>query len=92
MCVRWLRDKLGDFTLYGVNDGRYGRFHIDKKLAEIMSDEEARAVLIKFLPAAEQMAEHPMAAHMTLRGMKGRLPGVDDAMLQALDEELLRIR
>lgn len=92
MCVRWLRDKLGDFTLYGVNDGRYGRFHIDKKLAEIMGDEEAKAVLIKYLPAAEQMAAHPMAAHMTLRGMKGNVPGVDAGLLQTLDEELLKIR
>lgn len=92
MCMKFLQDKFGDFTIYGVNDGRYGRFHIDVPLAKIGADEEAKAVLAAYLPGVEQLLAHPMAAHMTLRQMKGNLPGMDADKLQALDEALLKQR
>ena len=60
MSVRWLKNKLGDFTIYGVNDGRNGRFHIDRPMAELFADEQASAIVSRYLPMASQLKRQPL--------------------------------
>ena len=91
MCVRWLRDRLGDFTIYGVNDGRTGKYSIDTVLSELLASAEAKALVLEAFPAVEGMAANPMAGHMSLRQIKGMLPGVSEEVLGKLDEALLKL-
>ena len=91
MSVRWLKEKLGDFTIYGVNDGRTGRFHIDRTLAQLFAEEESAAIVTKYLPGMSQAAANPAAGEMTLRRIGKFFPGVTEEVLESLDQELLKL-
>ena len=92
MSVRWLKDKLGDFTIYGVNDGRYGKFSIDKALGDILGDEKASQILKNILPALAETAEkNPVVKGVSIRQLSGMLPGMDGETLEKLDRELLAL-
>lgn len=91
MSVRWLKNKLGDFTIYGVNDGRNGRFHIDRPMAELFADEQASAIVSRYLPMASQLKDSPFAGDMTLRSLSKFLPGLTEETLEELDRELLTL-
>lgn len=91
MSVRWLKNKLGDFTIYGVNDGRNGRFHIDRPMAELFADEQASAIVSRYLPMASQLKDSPFAGDMTLRNLSKFLPGLTEETLEELDRELLKL-
>ncbi len=91
MCVRWLRDMLGDFTVYGVNDGRTGRYSIDTPLSELLACEEAKTLVVEAFPAVERITVNPMAGHMSLRQIKGMLPGVSEEAMEKLDGALLKL-
>ena len=89
MSVRWLKDQLGDFTIYGVNDGRNGRFHIDRPLSELFADEQASAVVSRYLPMASQLKDSPLADGVTPRSLAKFIPDLKEETLEELDRELL---
>ncbi len=92
MSVRWLNEKLGDFTIYGVNDGRYGRFSIDKALGDILENETASQILQEIMPALTETAEkNPMLKSISIRQLSGMLPGMDGETLEKLDKQLLAL-
>ena len=92
MSVRWLKDQLGDFTIYGVNDGRYGKFSIDKPLGLILEDPQAAAILNEILPMLPAAAEKsPFMKEITIRQIAGMMPGMDGEKLALLDERLLAL-
>lgn len=91
MSVRWLKQQLGDFIIYGKNDGRNGRYHIDCTLADLFSSEKSAATVRKFLPAAAEAAKNSAAKDITLRNLGKYLPGVSPELMKQLDEELLRL-
>lgn len=86
-----LRDMLGDFTVYGVNDGRTGRCSIDTPLSELLACEEAKTLVVEAFPAVERITVNPMAGHMSLRQIKGMLPGVSEEAMEKLDGALLKL-
>ena len=92
MSVRWLNEKLGDFTIYGVNDGRYGRFSIDKSLGDILENETTAQILKEILPTLTETAEkNPMVKSISIRQLSGMLPGMDGETLEKLDKQLLAL-
>ena len=92
LCCEWLTAKFGEFTVYGVNDGREGQYSIDVPIGKLFADERAAAVVRSLLPGAEQVMASPMAAKATLRALKAFVPQVTDGLLAKMDEELLSIR
>ena len=93
MSIRWLKEKLGDFTIYGVNDGRYGRFSIDKPLGDILEDPRAAQILADLLPMLPAAAEkNPFMKEISIRQIAGMMPGMDGEKLKALDEQLLTLK
>lgn len=88
MCVQWLTDKLGDFTIYGVNDGRFGRYGIDTPLDALLENEEAKAIVMKSLPMVAQAQTHPMMQKATLRQIQGYVPQISKETMAELDAKL----
>ncbi len=91
MCLTWLKTQFGDFTIYGVNDGRTGTFSIDTPLAQLMKDVQAASLVKEAIPVAEQMLKNPMACTMTLRQASSHIPQLDRLTLQKLDQALLTL-
>lgn len=91
MSVRWLKDVFGDFTLYGLNDGRNGRFSIDKTVAQLFSDEAARRICMKKMPVLAKFAEGDSAEEMTPRRINSFMTMLSSEDLDAFDKELLAL-
>lgn len=92
MCIDWLKEKLGDFTIYGVNDGRAGKLHTDLPLAELAESPEAFAILKEMIPGVEKSLENQMAKYMTPHQMQQYIPGFSEEKLRELEERLLALR
>lgn len=88
MCVQWLTDKLGDFTIYGVNDGRFGRYGIDTPLDALLENEEAKAIVMESLPMMAQSWINPMMQKATLRQIQGYVPQITKETMVELDAKL----
>lgn len=91
MSIRWLRDILGDFLIYGVNDGRDGRYSIDKKISDLFNNETVKEMVIKTFPVFHDEAMQNKLKDMTLRTLSAFIPGLDTDKLGKLDEELLKL-
>ena len=92
MSTRWLKEQLGDFTIYGVNDGRYGRFSIDKTLGQILGDAQAASILEEIFPMLPKAAENaPFMKQVSIRQIAGMMPGMDGEKLDILDKKLLAL-
>lgn len=91
MSVRWLRDVFGDFKLYGYNDGRNGRFHIDRTVEKLFSDESSIKVCMNYMPVLEKFAYGDTAAEMTPRKINSFMTVLSEEKLEQFDSELLSI-
>lgn len=92
LCTRWLNEKLGEFTVYGVNDGRYGTYGIDTPLSLLLENEEAAALVTAALPAITQIMQHPMMKNATLRQIRNYHPALGMELLTQLDDRLQKIK
>lgn len=88
MCIQWLMDKLGDFKIYGVNDGRFGQYGIDTPLDVLLKNEEAKQIVMESLPMIAQAQNHPMMQTATLRQIQGYVPQISKEMMEELDAKL----
>ena len=41
---------MGEFTVYGVNDGRIGKYSIDTRVCELLESPEAKELVLTYLP------------------------------------------
>ena len=92
MCIQWLADNLGDFTIYGVNDGRFGRYGIDTTLDMLLANDEARKIVFESLPMVEQARQHPMMQKATLRQLQGHMPQIPKELMETLDAKLQMLK
>lgn len=90
LSVAWIKDLFGEFTIYGVNDGRFGTYSIDATLDVILENDEARALLLKYLPGSNQVPDH-YKLWLTPRKMAEFSGNVPKDILNMLDEELLKL-
>lgn len=91
MSVRWLRDLFGDFTIYGVNDGRSGKFSIDSTLSKLFSDVQAKQICLQHMPALEKFAAGASADEFTPRRINSFMPVLTENALTAFDQALLSL-
>ena len=92
MSVRWLRDVFGDFPLYGYNDGRNGKFHIDRTVEELFSDESSKKICMNYMPVLEKFVDGETAAEMTPRKINSFMTVLSENKLEQFDSDLLSIR
>lgn len=92
MSVRWLKDVFGDFILYGLTDGRNGRFSIDKTVAQLFSDEASRKICMERMPVLAKFAEGDSAEEMTPRRINCFMTMLSAEELDAFDKELLALQ
>lgn len=91
MSIRWLKDMLGDFLIYGVNDGRDGKYSIDKPLKKLFENEEVRKMVTEVFPVFADEKTASSMKEMTLRTMASFMPGLDTEKLEELDKKLLEM-
>lgn len=91
MSVRWLCDIFGDFKLYGYNDGRNGRFHIDRTVEELFSNESSRQICMHYMPVLEKFANSDAASEMTPRRINSFMTVLPEEKLEQFDSELLSL-
>lgn len=91
MSVRWLRDIFGDFKLYGFNDGRNGRFHIDRTVEELFSDESSRKICMHYMPVLEKFVNGDTSSEMTPRRINSFMTVLSEEKLEQFDSELLTL-
>ena len=91
MSVEWLREKFGDFTVYGVNDGRYGRFSIDSKLSEILADHDALKVARENIPGFDTIKNDPRGQNISLRAIANYTGSISKDTLEKVDSILLKL-
>lgn len=92
MSLRWLKDVLGDFLLYGVNDGRASAYHIDRTVAELLANEEARTVCLRAMPVLAAFSDPKTGSEMTPRRINSFMSVLSQEQLASLDRELSQIR
>lgn len=91
LAVSWLKDKFGEFTIYGVNDGRNGRFSIDSTVSEILQNPEATSIVKQMFAMFEMATSNPKTGGMTLRALFGYM-NMEEKTMKELDEKLLAIK
>lgn len=91
MSVQWLRDRFGDFTIYGINDGRQGRLSIDSTVAALFSNEQAKEICMNHMPALEKFSNGASAEEFTPRRINGFMPVLTESALTAFDHALLSL-
>ena len=92
MNIDWLKAQFGEFTIYGVNDGRFGRYSIDTAIQELFACEETRQIVLNAFPALGQADfQNPALSGATLRTVLGYLPEKEETLIKQVDEALLRV-
>lgn len=92
MSIDWLKAQFGEFTIYGVNDGRFGRYSIDSTIQELFACEETRQIVLNTFPVLGQVdIQNPTHSGATLRTLLGYLPEKDETLIKQADEALLRV-
>jgi len=88
MSVRWLKEQFGEFTIFGINDGKNGRFSIDNPLETIFANEAAKQIILKFMPIFRQTDVYEKVKSMNLRTIAGFIPGLNPDILDLIDKAL----
>lgn len=91
MSVRWLKEMLGEFPVYGVNDGRYGKYSIDTKLDELLEIPEAKEMVLTCLPGLDQKLSAFARDWLTLRMLNKNQRLLTQEKLAELDRKLLKL-
>lgn len=91
MSVRWLKEMLGEFPVYGVNDGRYGKYSIDTKLDELLEIPEAKEMVLTCLPGLDQKLPAFARDWLTLRMLNKNQRLLTQEKLAELDRKLLKL-
>lgn len=91
LSVRWLKEMLGEFTVYGVNDGRYGKYSIDTRICELLEFTETREIVLEYFPELKQELPEFVRDWLTIRLLNKNQKKLSEQELMELDEKLLGI-
>ena len=91
LSVRWLKEMLGEFTVYGVNDGRYGKYSIDTRICELLETPETKAILLTYLPMLDEELPVFVRDWLTPRKLNKNQKLLLQEKLEELDKKLLEL-
>ena len=92
MAVQWLKEKWGDFLIYGVNDGRNGKYSLDSRLGLLFENPVSAGIVDEYLPfLKDNLNSTPMLKQITLRGYLGWGIGLSADDREEMDRRLLAL-
>lgn len=91
LSVRWLKEMLGEFTIYGVNDGRIGKYSIDTRVYELLESPEAKELVLTYLPLLSEELPVFIKDWITPRILNKIQKSLSQEKLEELDQKLLAL-
>ena len=91
LSVRWLKEMLGEFTVYGVNDGRDGKYSIDTRICELLKTPETKAIVLTYLPMLDEELPVFVRDWLTPRKLNKNQKLLSQDKLEELDKKLLEL-
>ncbi len=91
LSVRWLKEMQGEFTVYGVNDGRIGKYSIDTRVCELLESPEAKELVLTYLPMLSEELPVFIKDWITPRILNKNQKSLSQEKLEELDQKLLTL-
>lgn len=91
LSVKWLKEMLGEFTVYGVNDGRIGKYSIDTRVCELLESPEAKELVLTYLPMLSEELPVFIKDWITPRILNKNQKSLSQEKLEELDQKLLTL-
>lgn len=82
---------LGEFTVYGVNDGRIGKYSIDTRVCELLESPEAKELVLTYLPMLSEELSVFIKDWITPRILNKNQKSLSQEKLEELDQKLLTL-
>lgn len=82
---------MGEFTVYGVNDGRIGKYSIDTRVCELLESPEAKELVLTYLPMLSEELPVFINDWITPRILNKNQKSLSQEKLEELDQKLLTL-
>lgn len=82
---------MGEFTVYGVNDGRIGKYSIDTRVCELLESPEAKELVLTYLPMLSEELSVFIKDWITPRILNKNQKSLSQEKLEELDQKLLTL-